>query len=99
MIWKVFGAHGVTCASPTCVTLGDMAKAQLANGDPYSAYDLVQEIRTEANNGKSVVNAVIWGQFSKDLLTRRNSIASGQSTNVRFVVRYSLFAKIRVVSA
>ena len=99
MIWTVFGAHGVTCASPTCVTLGGMAKAPVANGDPDSAYDLVQEIRTEANNGKSVVNAVIWGQFSKDLLTRRNSIASGQSSNVRLVVRYSLFAKIRVVSA
>jgi pentatricopeptide repeat protein len=42
-----------------------MVEALVANGDPDSAYDLIQEIRTEEDTGKSVVNAVIYGTVLK----------------------------------
>lgn len=64
-VWSTWSDMRKSHVTPTCVTLGCMVEALVANGDPDSAYDLIQEIRTEENNGKSVVNAVIYGTVLK----------------------------------
>lgn len=64
-VWDTWTNMRKSHVTPTCVTLGCMVEALVANGDPDSAYDLVQEIRGEENEGKSVVNAVIYGTVLK----------------------------------
>jgi len=64
-VWSTWSDMRKCHITPTCVTLGCMVEALVANGDPDSAYDLIQEIHTEENGGKSVVNAVIFGTVLK----------------------------------
>jgi len=64
-VWTTWSDMRKSHVTPTCVTLGCMVEALVANGDPDSAYDLIQEIRTEESEGKSVVNAVIYGTVLK----------------------------------
>lgn len=64
-VWSTWSDMRKSHVTPTCVTLGCMVEALVANGDPDSAYDLIQEIRTEEVDGKSVVNAVIYGTVLK----------------------------------
>jgi len=64
-VWSTWSDMRKSHVTPTCVTLGCMVEALVANGDPDSAYDLIQEIRIEENDGKSVVNAVIYGTVLK----------------------------------
>lgn len=64
-VWSTWSDMRKSHVTPTCVTLGCMVEALVANGDPDSAYDLIQEIRTEELAGKSVVNAVIYGTVLK----------------------------------
>jgi len=64
-VWSTWSDMRKSHVTPTCVTLGCMVEALVANGDPDSAFDLIQEIRTEEKDGKSVVNAVIYGTVLK----------------------------------
>merc|ERR1711957_745416 len=64
-VWSAWSDMRKWHLTPTCVTLGCMVEALVANADPDSAYDLIQEIRAEESVGKSVVNAVIYGTVLK----------------------------------
>jgi len=64
-VWSAWSDMRKSHLTPTCVTLGCMVEALVANADPDSAYDLIQEIRAEESVGKSVVNAVIYGTVLK----------------------------------
>lgn len=71
-VWKTWSDMKKSHITPTCVTLGCMVEAIVANGEPGSAYDLIQEIRSEENEGKSVVNAVIYGTVLKGFAHQKN---------------------------
>jgi len=64
-VWNAWSDMRKSHVTPTCVTLGCMVEALVANGDPDSAYDLIHEIRAEETTGKSIVNAVIYGTVLK----------------------------------